>query len=233
MTAAAWAFAALAVLLSGPVGRRPASGPSRVRAQRPALSCRSLQLLSAGSVTVASVLAFGPITGAVTAGVAAPATAVAIGWAHGRQPRPRPDPQLALCLDLVAVALRAGQPLPAALTLAAPAGGPHAAHLIRVAGLLRLGASPDQAWAAVSDHPLLGPVATAGRRSAESGIRLAGAFEQRSAEIRDELRSAAQARAHRIEVLVAAPLGLCFLPSFVCLGIIPIIIGIAGSVLGG
>jgi hypothetical protein len=34
-------------------------------------------------------------------------------------------------------------------------------------------------------------------------------------------------------VLVAAPLGLCFLPAFVCLGIIPTVVGIAGAVLSG
>jgi hypothetical protein len=30
-------------------------------------------------------------------------------------------------------------------------------------------------------------------------------------------------------VLIAGPLGLCFLPAFVCLGIVPVIVGLAGD----
>jgi hypothetical protein len=33
-------------------------------------------------------------------------------------------------------------------------------------------------------------------------------------------------------VRILAPLGLCFLPAFVCLGVVPLVIGIAGDVLG-
>jgi hypothetical protein len=34
-------------------------------------------------------------------------------------------------------------------------------------------------------------------------------------------------------VWVMAPLGLCFLPAFVCLGIVPIIVGVAHNVFEG
>ena len=44
-------------------------------------------------------------------------------------------------------------------------------------------------------------------------------------------RSAADARAQRASVLIAGPLGLCYLPAFVCLGIVPIVAGLAGDVL--
>jgi pilus assembly protein TadC len=29
------------------------------------------------------------------------------------------------------------------------------------------------------------------------------------------------------------PLGLCFLPAFACLGVLPVILGVAGEVFGG
>ena len=32
-------------------------------------------------------------------------------------------------------------------------------------------------------------------------------------------------------MLIAGPLGLCFLPAFVCLGIVPVVAGLAGDVL--
>ncbi len=45
-------------------------------------------------------------------------------------------------------------------------------------------------------------------------------------------RSAASgAAAERAGVLIAGPLGLCFLPAFVCLGIVPVVAGLAGDVL--
>ena len=233
MSSPAWLFAGLALALAGaPPRHDPTANPRPGRPEgRRAPSRRSLQWLAAAPVAGACLLALGPVAGAMAAAVTAPAFAALVGWLHRRPAAEHADPRLALCLDLVAVALRAGQPLPAALVLAAPAGGAHGDRLVRVAGLLRLGAAPEQAWAALTDHPVLGPVAAAGRRSAESGIRLAGAFEQRAAEIRAQLGAAAQARAHRIEVLVAAPLGLCFLPAFVCLGIVPTVIGVAAGVL--
>lgn len=32
--------------------------------------------------------------------------------------------------------------------------------------------------------------------------------------------------------MIAGPLGLCYLPAFVCLGIVPVVAGLAGDVLG-
>ncbi len=39
--------------------------------------------------------------------------------------------------------------------------------------------------------------------------------------------------AERAGVLIAGPLGLCFLPAFLCLGIVPVVLGLAGRLLGG
>ncbi len=37
----------------------------------------------------------------------------------------------------------------------------------------------------------------------------------------------------RAGVLIAGPLGLCFLPAFVLLGVVPVVAGLAGEVFGG
>ncbi|MFE3028477.1 type II secretion system F family protein, partial [Nocardia tengchongensis] len=50
---------------------------------------------------------------------------------------------------------------------------------------------------------------------------------------RGELEDAAAARAERAGVLIGGPLGLCFLPAFLCLGIVPVVLGLAGRVLDG
>ncbi|CKN25284.1 alanine rich membrane protein [Mycobacterium tuberculosis] len=42
---------------------------------------------------------------------------------------------------------------------------------------------------------------------------------------------AAAAAAERAGVLIAGPLGLCFLPAFLCVGIVPLVVGLAGDVL--
>jgi hypothetical protein len=41
----------------------------------------------------------------------------------------------------------------------------------------------------------------------------------------------AGAAAQRASVLIAGPLGLCYLPTFLCLGIVPVVAGLAGDVL--
>ena len=42
---------------------------------------------------------------------------------------------------------------------------------------------------------------------------------------------AAEQAARRVGVLAVAPLGLCFLPAFVLLGVVPVVIGLAGPLL--
>lgn len=141
--------------------------------------------------------------------------------------------QVPLTLDLLAAALRSGQPVAMAVAAVAPvAGGDHGERLRLVAGLLRFGAAPAVAWASLSDS-VLAPVGVAAARSAESGLRLARGFELLAAEMRDDAQSTALARAHRTGVWAMAPLGLCFLPAFACLGVLPVIIGIARGVLSG
>jgi pilus assembly protein TadC len=49
---------------------------------------------------------------------------------------------------------------------------------------------------------------------------------------RDDAEDAAAASAERAGVLISGPLGLCFLPAFLALGIVPVVIGLASSVLG-
>jgi Flp pilus assembly protein TadB len=226
-----WLLLGAALLLGG--APRPARHAAPERPDRQ-LSLPVLQALAAVAVVASCVGLLGPSRGLVAATVAVPSVVAGVAWCHRRPPRARPGPSLALALDLAAVALRAGCTLDSSLLLAAPAADPLIAErLARVGGLLRLGAEPDEAWRLAADDPVLAPVAAAARRSAASGVRLAGAFEQLAVDVRAQLRAEGEARAGRIGVLAAAPLGLCFLPSFVCLGIVPVVIGVAGAALSG
>ncbi|GJF08259.1 hypothetical protein NGTWS0302_18820 [Mycolicibacterium cyprinidarum] len=69
------------------------------------------------------------------------------------------------------------------------------------------------------------------RRSASSGVALAQGIEDLAVQLRGEAADGANAKAERAAVLIAGPLGLCYLPAFVCLGVVPVIAGLAGQVL--
>ncbi len=66
-----------------------------------------------------------------------------------------------------------------------------------------------------------------------SGLPLAAPMGRLAAEARAEWSRAATTRARRAAVLISAPVGLCFLPAFIAVGILPVVIGLAGGVLGG
>jgi hypothetical protein len=108
--------------------------------------------------------------------------------------------------------------------------GPLGAALERVAGTARLGADAGRAWRGAPS--VLEPLARTLRRSETSGARAAPALQALAADLRTSRRAAIDAAVQRAGVRILAPLGLCFLPAFVCLGVVPLVIGIAGDVLG-
>lgn len=245
--AVAWSLAAAALLVWPARSRTRSSDESgtRVTTKTPSLEvairhsatlgvARADRLgLLVGAAVGSAAVAVAGLTAAPLVVLAVPAAARLAGRLAERTPYRDADPALPLTLDLVAAALRSGRPLSVALRVAAPAAGPaSAAGLSRVAGLLELGAEPAAAWASVDDPALL-PVALASRRSADSGVRLAQGVEQLAADLRQEARTAAQERAHRAGVLAMLPLGLCFLPAFICIGVVPVVVGIAGTAFAG
>jgi Flp pilus assembly protein TadB len=134
--------------------------------------------------------------------------------------------------ELLAVCLESGLPVSVAVSAAAePLGGSTGAQLRRVSGLLELGADPVDAWLAAEDVPALATFARAAGRSAGTGAALAQVARAEGGRLRADLLDSAQARAQRAGVLITGPLGLCFLPAFLVLGIAPVVIGLAGEAL--
>lgn len=159
--------------------------------------------------------------------------------AAGEPGRTSVDPlAVATVFDLLAACLRAGLPTATAVRAVLP-GAPEVLRtaLRRSADLLALGADPDLAWGGCGPAAVTTPefesLARMARRSARSGSALAAAVGELAEQRRGEVEDTAAARAERAGVLVGGPLGLCFLPAFICLGIVPVIIGLAGQVLGG
>jgi Flp pilus assembly protein TadB len=150
----------------------------------------------------------------------------------GTAERTEPGAELASCWELLAACLEAGLPVAGAvLATAAPLTGAAGSGMRRVAGLLELGSDPVDAWRTVEHRQALAAFARAAARSAGTGAALARVARTECARLRAELTDAAHARAQRAAVLITGPLGLCFLPAFLVLGIAPVVIGLAGEAL--
>jgi pilus assembly protein TadC len=194
----------------------------------------AIAAVGAGSL---GLLLAGPIAAAVSATVAG----VTMSRLRIGQPVTRPDSRaLALLLDLIASVLGSGAPPDHALALVSEAveetGQPELVHAVaplrRVGRLLALGAEPELAWTGLAENPGYEAVSRAGRRCADTGARMSGAFRDLAVELRADRHTAALASAERVGVWSLLPLGFCFLPAFICIGIIPVVIGVAGEVLG-
>jgi pilus assembly protein TadC len=176
---------------------------------------------------------------------ARPSTVRARAATAARRPRlPRQsvralDPlAVASSLDVLAVCLAAGMAVSTAAAATAPSAPALLARVLRrAADLLALGADPAVAWSTPPGLPSssLDPQTDAllrlARRSSISGVAMAEAVAALASQCRQDAVHAAAAAAERAAVLIAGPLGLCFLPAFVCLGIIPVVAGLAGDVL--
>ncbi|WP_433557627.1 type II secretion system F family protein [Pseudonocardia xinjiangensis] len=175
----------------------------------------------------------GAAAGVVLGAAAGGAGALAVRRAAARSaPATEQDGDIAGGWELLAVCLEAGLPVSIAVAAAAePLHGSTGAHLRRVAGLLELGADPVEAWFAAEDVPVLATFARAAGRSAGTGAALAQVARAEGARLRADLLDSAQARSQRAAVHITGPLGLCFLPAFLVLGIAPVVIGLAGEAL--
>ncbi|WP_409496959.1 type II secretion system F family protein [Amycolatopsis sp. cmx-11-12] len=139
----------------------------------------------------------------------------------------------AATLDLLAACLAGGLPVPVALEAVVPSASPKTAEALRsVASHLALGVEPSEAWAPVSDRPGLTELSVAAVRTARAGTALATHAKDLARRLRESLSAEAEERAERAGVLLAAPIGLCFLPAFLCLGVLPVVLGLAGRLDG-
>jgi Flp pilus assembly protein TadB len=233
---------AAALLLWSPASRRtvrraralvpPAPPEAAGAAPDPATSARRRRLLAAVAGLAAGLLVGGS-WGLVTAAGAALGVERLLrrGSGDGRDEATALTRDLPGACDLIAVCLAAGTPVGVALaavgTALPPPLGPH---LRQVAALQRLGAEPRRAWADVP--PELAALGRVHVRAGESGAAAAPGLRALAADSRAAARAATEMAVHRAGVWILAPLGVCFLPAFLCLGVVPLVLGIAGEVFG-
>jgi Flp pilus assembly protein TadB len=203
-------------------------GPSNAtwfRPRLPAVAAVVIGMLIAAAIG-GMVGALGGIAGGVTVLRALRRSAdVAAAERHRQMSRALP-----LATELLAACMASGaSPRLALATVAEAIGGPLADELRRVDAALELGGDPVGSWLALGTDELLGPLGTAFSRSAESGAPLAGLLSDLALDLRAERRVAVEAAARRVGIRAAAPLGLCFLPAFILLGLVPIVGGLVGT----
>lgn len=232
----------LAGLAAGILGRRPGSSarlsgalprpPTQVLRRRrglgPQVACLVAGLALALLVTPPAGLVLG--------------LAVGLGGPRGlRRLEPRQvrldAAQLArdlpLALDLLAACLSGGAALTAAVRAVADAlPGPCGQRFGQVAAALAVGSTPAEAWSALAvDNPVGAAAARALARAGEGGAPVAASVTRVAADARLEAASRATQAARRAGVLAVGPLGLCFLPAFVLLGVVPAVVGLATPLL--
>lgn len=212
----------------------PESGPERSPGAGPDPTVAACALTG---VTVALLfpLPVGVLLGVAVA-VAGPRGIRRLEPRSQRQQRERLLAELPLALDLLASCLAGGAPLAAAARAVGVAlPGPIGTRLSGVAAALDVGSPPAEAWAllggATPEDPL-GPAARALGRAADGGAPVAQAVSRLAADARADAAARGEEAARRVGVLAVAPLGLCFLPAFVLLGVVPVVVGLAAPLLG-
>ncbi|MEU3299405.1 type II secretion system F family protein [Streptomyces sp. NPDC006678] len=142
--------------------------------------------------------------------------------------------QLPLAAELLAACVSAGAgPREAAEAVGQSMGGPVGERLAQAAAELRLGSEPARAWGRFGEIPGAEGLARCLERAASSGAPAAEPVSRLAAGLRAERARAAASRAQRAQVLITAPVGLCFLPAFLAIGVAPVVIGLAAGLLSG
>ncbi|WP_239081838.1 type II secretion system F family protein [Streptomyces sp. SID9727] len=140
--------------------------------------------------------------------------------------------QLPTAADLLAACLSAGAgPVEAAEAVGESLGGPVGDQLARTAAEIRLGGDPAVAWRRFGEIPGAAALAGCLDRAGSTGAPAAEPVARIAEALRAERARAASARAQRAAVMVTAPVGLCFLPAFLAVGVAPVVIGLAGGLL--
>lgn len=245
LLAALLAGLAAAVLLARPGDRRLQAAvgrPVRPPATAPARSAPLRRLPPPHVVcwlTGAAAAAVLPLPLAVVVGPAValvgPRLLVRLEPSSLRREREQLLADLPLLLDLLAACLAGGAPLASAASVVADAlPGPSGRRAAAVSAALAVGCPPAEAWQALAAGRLDDPLAPAARalaRAADGGAPVAATVARLAADARLDARARGEQAARRVGVLAVAPLGVCFLPAFVLLGIVPVVVGLAAPLL--
>jgi hypothetical protein len=101
--------------------------------------------------------------------------------------------------------------------------------LVRAARALELGAPWDVAWAAAD--PVVQAVAAALEPAWTAGASPVPLLRTAADRLRSRRRAETRAAAGRLGVQLVVPLGLCYLPAFALVGLVPVVLSLASGLL--
>jgi pilus assembly protein TadC len=143
-----------------------------------------------------------------------------------RRRRERLVSALPLVVDLMSACLAAGlSPAAAVERVGSAVDAPMRDELAGLSARLRLGVDPVTAWRDLASHPQLGVLGRTVSRAVESGASVADALLRLSDDLRARARADVETRARAVGVKAAVPLGVCLLPAFVLVGVVPLVAG--------
>lgn len=176
----------------------------------------------------------GGSAGLVAGVVAAVGVWVVVGRAESpatRREREDVQRDLPAVVALLASALRSGAAPGDAIRLVTRAlPGPAADRLGPVVARLALGVPAATVWADLAADPDLGPLGRTMARAHDSGAAVTPAVERLADDLARRARATVEDRARAVGVKAAVPLGLCLLPAFVLIGIVPLVAALLGSI---
>lgn len=220
-----------AVLLAVPARPRwrrpePVAAPKDADDRGPVLRYRWLLALLAGFG--AYTFANGPA--APVAGVVAAAVTYAVITRMEppalRRRREQCRRELPHLVGFFAAALRSGAAPADALGVVCTAlPGAAADELAPSCARLRLGVPPGEVWGDLAAHAALGPLGRTMARAHASGASVTTTVTALADDLAARARGDAEDRARTVGVKAAVPLGLCLLPAFLLIGIVPLVAG--------
>jgi Flp pilus assembly protein TadB len=221
-------FAVAVVLLLTPRAAALPSRPRDVPGRAPGRE-RHLPALTAAGAWSAVALFVGGWVGLVLGALAGVGAFLAVRRMEApavRRRREALEAGLPHAVDLLAACLAAGQSPGAAVhEVAAVVRDPLREELLSVSARLRLGVDPVTVWRELAGHPQLGVWGRCMLRAADSGASVADAMARLAEDLRLSSRAAVEARARAVGVRAVLPLGVCLLPAFVLLGVVPLVVG--------
>lgn len=145
-----------------------------------------------------------------------------------------PAIDLVVVLELLEVATGAGASIPRALEAVGEAvGGKDGAALRAVGSALVLGASWQTAWGGAGQPARLQPIGHAMRGAWENGAAPSRALRAAGEALRRDSDRRTRTAAARLGVQLVLPVGLCLLPAFVLIGLVPIFASLGLDLLRG
>lgn len=128
-------------------------------------------------------------------------------------------------LELVALALRGGGSLAAAVTrVGAVLPGGAGRQLVEVGARLHAGESVEEAWQAAGQH--WSPACRSLQLAESSGVAPGRALAQAAQDLRRDAVADVEVAAARLGVRLVLPLGLAYLPAFVLTTVLPVVLAL-------